>query len=153
MGISEWSSWLAIAISLAALVLSWLAFRQKARYHPQPKLVLEWDEVTTARKFPMQRVHVADHGDAAARDLRLLVETTARYPRSWEDRVALEPGEFWICDIPLVDGLDWGYGGLGQTFIATGPEPRPVRPVARLTWRQPPFGGRVQSMRVRVPES
>lgn len=34
--------WVSLVIALVALVLSWKAYRQRERYNPQPKLIVEW---------------------------------------------------------------------------------------------------------------
>ena len=135
-------------VSVVALVLSWLAYRQTARYHPQPKLVFEWDRELKMGSLPAYRVFIANHGDAAARDLEFTVQTTARYPKPWEARMVLEPADSWVCDVPLVTGADWGEGSMGRVW--KGNEER-VSPLVTLTWRQAPFDGRKKRMQGRPP--
>lgn len=149
----EFGDWIAIAavvVAVGALVLSWLAYRQTARYHPQPKLVFEWEEETSGPSVPAYRMRIVNHGDAAARDLELYVATTARARGLWDEHPVLAPGGSWRCVIPLVEGADWGRTSMGVRLTGGGP---PVRPTVTLTWRQPPFAGPKKRLKGKPPSS
>lgn len=146
----DWVAFAALGVSVIALALSWLAYRQKVRYHPQPKLVFEWERELTGAPIPLYRVWIYNHGDASATDLKFFVESTARYPLASDDRIALAPGESWPCDVPLRAGAKWGEGAEGIMWSASE---EPVRPRVRLTWRQAPFSGRPKSLTGQTPSS
>jgi hypothetical protein len=148
MDSGDWIAVAAVVVAVVALVLSWLAYRQTARYHPQPKLVFEWDGETPGAPVPLARVWIANHGDAAATDLEFFVESTARHPKRWDERVRLAPGESWLCDVPLRENAERGEGGMG-TFWTAGD--KAVRPRVRLTWRQAPFAGPKRQMTAQTP--
>ncbi|MBT9608145.1 hypothetical protein [Microbacterium sp.] len=148
MDSGDWIAVGAVGVSVVALALSWFAYRQTARYHPQPKLVLEWEGELRGVVVPLYRVWIANHGDAAATDLEFFVETAVRYPEAWDDRLRLEPGESWPCDVPLRDRAARGEGAEGTVWFG---EEREVRPRVLLTWRQAPFSGPKKCMSAITP--
>ena len=147
----QWPSVVALVVSVLALGLSWMAYRQRVRYHPQPRLEPSWERGSlTHHAIPVQQVGFTNHGDAAARDLVALVPSSARGDRAWLTRSELAPGQSWWINVPLVSGADWGDGPEGNVFIAAEGDER-VRPEVVLEWRQAPFAARKRRKRFRGP--
>ncbi|MEF3404033.1 hypothetical protein [Agromyces sp. CCNWLW203] len=153
----EWqniASGVAFVVSLAALLVSWLAYRQRVRYHPQPKLVLEWGKEMRPRDGLFTRdLAIVNHGDAAARDVRVDFEDTESDDKPWDGKDVLEPGARMLIDAPLVDRMSWGEGGMGITWTRSGDpsDYKYVTPRATVKWRQAPFGGRQHRLVERGP--
>lgn len=142
----------ALGLSIAAFVLSLVAFRQRIRYAPQPKLIIEWGKVYDFYGIPLQRAVLVNHGDAAARDLRIEIEHTATNGEPWQTMDALEPTGRVNFSAPLIDGVRVGWNANGQAYIRDGDGPRRrVEPVVTLRWRQAPFANRPKVARERVP--
>ena len=137
----------ALAISVLALLLSWLSFRRQVGVHPQPKLVVEWSE----RLHPddtgllLREAFIVNHGDERARDLRVDIEFTAQSP--WLRADVLEPAERLRLEVPVVDGVSWGEGSEGVAFQRHGDPTtyRFVTPRITMRWRQAPFRGKLHT--------
>ena len=155
----EWqtiASVTALALSLAALLVSWAAYRQRVRYHPQPKLVLEWGERIEPRNGLFTRdLVIVNHGDAAARDVRVDFEFADSKSKPWDVEDVLEPGKRMRINAPLVDRMHWGVGSLGRVLSRSGDpsDYRLVTPRVTVTWRQAPFDGRTHRSVARAPQT
>lgn len=155
--ISDYGTVAAITLSILALLLSWLAYRQRARYHSQPKLLVEWGEgVYPVNDGLMARdAVIVNHGDASARDLRVEVEYTSETDRPWLAADVLEPGQRIGLTVPVVDGVSQGEGAYGTIFLRHG-DPATykfVTPRVTMRWRQAPFGGKTQKLVERAPHT
>jgi hypothetical protein len=155
--ISDSGTVAAVALSVLALLVSWLAYRQRARFHAQPKLVVEWGE----RLQPvddglfLRESVIVNHGDASARDLRVGVEFTADKDRPWLIVDVLEPGHRTRLSVPVVDGVSQGEGAYGTIYQRIGDPAtyRFVTPRVTLRWRQAPFGGKIRKFTERAPHT
>lgn len=144
----------AVVLSTAALWVSWTAYRQRVRYHPQPKLVAEWSQsIDTASGLFFRELKLYNRGDAAARDVRIYVKGTVNNPDGlWAQYELIDPAEFKTIRVPLVAGVRKGRGAYGVVYerddetstYSVG------RPPVRIAWRQAPFGKVPRSL-VEVP--
>lgn len=143
----------ALVVSALALGLSWMAYRQRVRYHPQPRLVPDWERPELSHyPVPVRQVGFTNHGDASARDVVAVVSSSARRRKAWDKKAELAPGETWWVMVPLVSEADWRHGGMGLSFSALeGSEA--VRPEVVLEWRQAPFAARKRRRRFRGPRT
>lgn len=148
-----WPSLAALVVSVAALLLSWLAYRQRARYHPQPKLVASWDRVASERDgVRTLGVVITNHGDASARDLEAVVPSSARGLAPWQSRIELAPGHGWGLVVPTQIGADWHDGARDPVFTLADRSGREARPLVVVYWRQSPFSGRKKRVTFRGPK-
>jgi hypothetical protein len=135
-----------------ALVLSWLAYRQRIKYHPQPRLVAEWERAALSHyEVPVRQVGITNYGDAVARDLVMTVPYSARGNSRWAKRSELSPGETWWVMVPMVSGADMIETGMGLKFVAPEGGGAPERVRALVTWRQAPFADKRRRQRFAEP--
>lgn len=148
----DWPGLAALAVSVVALVLSWLAYRQRIKYHAQPKLVASWERDPLGHyEVPVRQVRITNYGDAVARDLTVAIPSSARGGAPWDKRVELLPGDTWSVMVPLVSGADWRQGGMQMTFRVVRGGGADERPKLVLAWRQSPFADRKRRLTVRAP--
>ena len=147
----------ALAISLLALLVSLQSYRQRERYHPQPKLVVEWDrKLVPANGIFMRWGVLYNHGDAPARDVAIDVEyAITRDGQPWDQLLLLEPGAFHKFGVPVVDGVYQASGIVGSNMEREGsPESyRMVTPEVTFSWRQPPFDRKPRTMKEYPPKT
>ncbi|MDR6866793.1 hypothetical protein J2Y69_001392 [Microbacterium resistens] len=138
----DWPGVVALAVSVLALGISWMAYRQRVRYHAQPKLVPSWERAElTHYEVPIRQLALTNYGDAVARDVVSLVPSSARGRDPWEKKAEIAPGETWWVMVPLVAGVQWGEGGMDRFFNVTSGDGKRVRPEVVVEWRQAPFRG------------
>jgi len=148
----DWPGVAAFGVSLVALALSWLAYRQRVKYHPQPKLVANWDRPVLGHyAVKTRQVGITNFGDATARDLSLVVPHSARRQAPWKARAELAPGDTWVELLPMQTGADWREGTEGVMFSVADGGGQEVRPEAVLSWRQAPFAKRKKRIVFRGP--
>lgn len=150
--------WVAVAaflLSLAAFILSIRAFRQRARYHPQPKLLIEWGDVEPFGGLWVRSATLVNHGDAPARDIRIEVEFAATSERPWESADVLNEGERFQFGAPVIDGVRHGWGAYGESYErdADPKTYRVVTPTVVVRWRQAPFDKEPKPLKLRAPET
>ncbi|WP_251440124.1 hypothetical protein [Microbacterium sp. USTB-Y] len=155
MGSLDWRTLVAIGalvVSVMSFVLSWLAFRQRARYHPQPKLVEDWSQPTKLfGGVPLRQVALTNHGDASARDLTIAIGSSVRRSGRWDKRAELEPGETWTVMVPLATGVVRARGGMGTSYSIADGGGKPYRPRLLIEWRQAPFHRGKRRLVLRAP--
>jgi len=147
----------AFAISLVALLLSWFAYRQRVRFHAQPKLVFEWSKglQPTNNGLFVREGSIVNHGDASARDLRVKAEFMVEGEFPWHRQDVLEPGGRIRLSLPVVDGVSQGFQG-GVLVYERHADPttyRFVTPRVTVRWRQAPFRGKQHQMTERAPHT
>jgi hypothetical protein len=132
--------------SLAAIIISVVAYRQRIKYHPQPFLDVEWDTKLTPYSGIFVRYgQLFNHGDAPARDVRLSVTSgITKNGEPWMKQEIIQPSKFMNVIAPVVDRVTMGQGGIGLVFNREGDpaDYKFVTPVLTVTWRQPPFEGK-----------
>lgn len=146
----------AVALSVLALIVSWVAYRQRVKYHPQPKLTNMWAQLLNeSNGLYLRRGTIWNHGDAPARDLQLEVEHVDNAGLVWNSRNVLEPGEHWSFTIPVVDGVSKHQYGRGWEYERHAPAEtyRMVTPRVTVTWRQPPYSAGPKRMRIDPPRT
>lgn len=147
----------ALAISLFALLVSLQSYRQRERYHPQPKLVVEWEpKLVPANGIFMRWGYLYNHGDAPARDVEIRVEhAITRNGKPWDQLLFIDPGGFHKFGIPVVDNVFQLPGAVGLHMDREGtPESyRMVTPEVTFSWRQPPFDRKPRTMKEHPPKT
>jgi hypothetical protein len=144
----------ALLVSIFAIVLSVRTGRQAARYHPQPKLIEEWDGLEVAGGGLFVRLgSLHNRGDAPARDLRISVEYASTEP--WQAHELLAPGEKLMLQIPVVDRMSIGEGAAGTAYNRDGDrrDYKFVTPRVTMSWRQAPFDGKPRKKLILPPKT
>jgi hypothetical protein len=154
---SDWIALGAAVVALGALWVSVAAFRQKARYHPQPKLIVSWSHrLEPSSGLFLRSATVTNHGDAPARDLTIEVPTArTEGGQAWVSAQVLEPSQSWSTKVPVVDRVVKSPSVRGVSYERTG-DPGDyafITPTVVLRWRQPPFSGRRKHLRSRAPHT
>jgi hypothetical protein len=158
LSLSDWIALGAVVVALAALVVSIAAFRQRARYHPQPKLVLVWEDKLRPIGNGLfgRAATIHNHGDAGARDLQLDVSTgIPNTGGAWHRETVLEPGSEAHIIAPVINDVTTGYGSMGRVYNRQA-DPATyafVTPTVTARWRQAPFGGKPREKRWRAPRT
>lgn len=143
-------------VAIVSLFVSIAAYRQRARYHPQAKLVVEWGKgIEPLSGLFFRDCIVYNHGDAPARDFDAEVSTGEGldgFP--WMHKDVLEPGQNTRFRVPVVGSVvkemragvvHYSHPGQAHYKFET--------PVLKLKWRQPPFDRRPRRMRVKGPHT
>ncbi len=145
---------LAIVFSAGALVISWVAYRQRVRYHPQPKMMLEWSErLDPDSGLFFRRAYIINRGDAVARHVIVNVAPSQTTP--WTVIEAIEPGQSERLSIPVVDGVSWKQEAIGISYGRSGtPESyKFVTPVVSVSWIQVPLDGKPKVRKWTAPKT
>lgn len=157
MTVSDWVSVASAVVSVAAFAVSIVAIRQRARYHPQPSLEIEWsDRLEPVSGLFFRSATVRNHGDAPARDLTVTIPTATRVGEGdWFTENILEPGHSRTFRVPVVDGVSVGQGGTGAVYLREGaPDTyRLLTPSVVIRWRQVPFSAGPRKMTSRAPKT
>ena len=145
---------LAIVFSAGALVVSWIAYRQRVRYHPQPKLMLEWSErIEPTSGLFFRRATIFNRGDAVARRVQVEVRPSETTP--WHAVEEIEPGKSLTIRVPVVDGVKLTHGARGVSFDRVGaPENyRFVTPTVFVRWIQVPLDAKPRIAKWTAPKT
>lgn len=148
----------AIVISLASLGVAWRALRQGTRLRAQPKLVHNWSDVSAPNNGIFFRtLTLSNHGDAAARDIRIEVEYVDLSDSHtwWQRENEIEPGANCSVIVPIVDAVSQSLTGYGDVVLDRKGAPETyafVTPTVTVRWRQAPYD-RDCSERIRAPKT
>lgn len=148
-----WPNVITAAISLVALFLSVATFRQRVRYHPQPRLDVLWPSaVRVSEGVPYLNVQIVNNGDSAARDVHLVANTLAKDSKLIDSTPVLEPGSGMNLIVPVIMGTK-ATSDFALRLEAPQSGWQPVRPVLTVTWREAPFRRRKpRRLRQRSPK-
>lgn len=109
--------WVSFAFSVLALAGSGTALWFTWKFQPRSNLVTYWDDSRVSGfvddGVPIVDLAITNNGHAAARDVRLYVDSASRVGRDyWDGWLSLEPSEQVVVGIPMIKVRREGDGTL-----------------------------------------
>lgn len=130
--------WISFAFSVLALVGSATALWFTWTFQPRSNLVTYWDDSRVNRfvddRVPIVDLTITNNGHAAARDVRIYVDSAGRVDRDhWDGWLSIEPSKQVTVGIPMIKVRREADG----TLTRLSPREQGIlRPVVTLAWQR-----------------